>query len=94
MPTGSGPAQVRNGYVEVDVLENAGGALAVFTRRNGSHLHTVSFFKTYERDGEKTRTSFFSLKNLDALEEMIKTARKEIMRREEIAKAEMKGGAA
>lgn len=80
------PGATRNGYTEVDTLKNAGGAVAVITRRNGSSLHTVSFFKAYERDGEETRTSFFSLKTIPALEEMIETAKKELARLEAAAK--------
>lgn len=79
-------SNVRNGYEEVETIENAGGASAVFTRRTGSPTHTVSFFKTYLRDGEKCKTTFFGKTSLQALKDLIPVAEKRLEELEAAAK--------
>lgn len=84
------PNPVRNGYQDVETLRNAEDVIAVITRRTGSYQHTASFFKVYAREGEEARTSFFSLKALVGLRQMIDTADTRITELEEQAKKEMR----
>lgn len=82
------PTPVRNGYEEIEAPSNADGVQAVITRRTGSHLHTATFFKLYDREGETQRTSFFSRKALAGLRQMIDTVDKRMAELEEAAKRE------
>lgn len=69
----------RTAFEEIDPpLRDAGGAMAIFTRRKGSNVHTVSFFKEFERDGEKARSTFFSEKAMESLKRLLPLAEKRL----------------
>lgn len=78
---------VRGGYTEVESLDDAGGARAVISRRNGHALFTVAFFKTFRSDGELNKSAFFGLKNLESLERLLPIAKKRLAELEAEASA-------
>lgn len=72
------PKQVRGGYEEVATLDDPGGAHAVISRRVGHNTYTAAFFRKFDRDGQKERTSFFRPEDFDSLRRMIDTSDKYI----------------
>lgn len=70
---------VRGGYQEVETLDDPGGARAIISQRVGHpNVFTVAFFRTFERDGQRERTSFFAVEHFDSLRRMIDTSQKRI----------------
>lgn len=75
---GSDRRRVAGGYEEVETLDDPGGAHAVISKRMNHNLYTVAFFRMYDRDGVKERTSFFGPAHFQSLRRMITTAERRI----------------
>lgn len=75
-PTNGKP--VRGGYTEIETLDDPGGAHAVISQRVGHNVFTVAFFRKFDREGTKERTSFFGPDHFDSLCRMVETARKRV----------------
>lgn len=63
-----------HGFEEFQVLEDAGGARAVISRRRDGQLYTIAFSRTFEQDGEKRQTSFFKVSHRESLQRLEKIA--------------------
>lgn len=70
--------QTRGGYKEVAVLDDAGGARAIITQKQGTATFTVAFMRTFNFDGSEEKTHFFGEKHLDSLERIVPVARAKI----------------
>lgn len=69
------PTEVRSGYRELDRIEDPEGIIAIISMRvNGPPLVTIGIFKTFDRDGEPQKTSFWGLKQVSAVRRVLDIA--------------------
>lgn len=60
--------RARTGYVEVARIKDPDGILAIVSARvNGPPLVTIAIYKVFERDGVEQKTSFWTVKQTDAV---------------------------
>ena|SRR5688572_33461240 len=59
------------GFVDLDRIEDANGLLAIISQRKSNGVLTFAIFKTFERDGERQRTSFIPKQMADAYRQIL-----------------------
>lgn len=69
-----------HGYEDIDEVKDPDGVVAVVSRRRSTGALTVGFFKEFERNGIRERTSFFEVKHFAAVRRILSVV-EERMRR-------------
>lgn len=63
---------VRTGYQEFRRIEDPDGILAIISYRvSGPPLVTIAIYKVFPRDGQVTKTSFWSVRQLEAVKRVV-----------------------
>lgn len=64
-------ASSRNGYEDVDTIRDAGGIVAVISRRKSNGQLSFGLFKVFDRDGDEEKTAFMPRRHTDAIRRLL-----------------------
>lgn len=78
------------GFVDIDVLRNADGIIAIISQRRSNGAYTIAVMKEFERDGMTERTQFISENLFESYQDMVQRA---INRVQEIRSHDLAKGA-
>lgn len=68
-----------SGFIDVDMLEDANGLIAIISQRRSNGTMTMAVFKKFDRDGKVERTSFIPEPLFDAHDALWKLARDRVL---------------
>jgi hypothetical protein len=66
--------QIRNGYEDVEEINDPDGVVVVISRRKSNGTLSLAIFKSFERDGMREKTNFLSSRHLAGIRRVLDIA--------------------
>ena len=72
----------RNGYEDIEEITDPDGVIGVLSRRRSNGAISIALFKVFDRDGNKEKTNFLSVRHFAGIRRVLDIAEKRIAKLE------------